>query len=440
MDDRRHRDRPFTPPGIAATPTASARTAAAPPAGQPQPPSTAVAGIMDHHDQPMATDAPPAPDADANASSSAAPLTSDLADLRKKIDSVDAQLVHLLNQRATISVQVGKVKQLASESSGTAPSAPSASSSDVYVPRREREVFEKVVRLNHGPLAHEAVVAIYREIMSASISLQQQVAVAFLGPAGTHTHQAALDRFGDSVLFVPISTIAEVFTAVEQGRATYGLVPLENSTFGSVAQSLDRFMTTTLQIRAESYLPIHHHLMSNSTLHTIRRVYSHPEAFGQCQKFLDTHLPDAARINVASTAHAAELAAKEPYAAAICNADAAGNTTRFVVIARGQGDATPSGNDATLLCFTVDHRAPGALCDALKVFKDCGINLTRIDSRPDRLRNARAGLWHYVWFVELEGHRVDAKVVRAVEGLTASCLDVKVLGSYPKVPTPTPTA
>ncbi|KAJ3359922.1 hypothetical protein GGF32_008940 [Allomyces javanicus] len=410
---------------------------------------------MDHHDQPMATDAPPAPDADADASSSAAPLTSDLAALRKKIDSVDAQLVHLLNQRATISVQVGKVKQLASESSGAAP-APSASSSDVYVPRREREVFEKVVRLNHGPLAHEAVVAIYREIMSASISLQQQVAVAFLGPAGTHTHQAALDRFGDSVLFVPISTIAEVFTAVEQGRATYGLVPLENSTFGSVAQSLDRFMTTTLQIRAESYLPIHHHLMSNSTLHTIRRVYSHPEAFGQCQKFLDTHLPDAARINVASTAHAAELAAKEPHAAAICNAvcgplyglstvqsrveDAAGNTTRFVVIARGQGDATPSGNDATLLCFTVDHRAPGALCDALKVFKDCGINLTRIDSRPDRLRNARAGLWHYVWFVELEGHRADAKVVRAVEGLTASCLDVKVLGSYPKVPTPAPTS
>ncbi|KAI9217679.1 prephenate dehydratase domain protein [Blastocladiella britannica] len=377
---------------------------------------------------------------------------SNLDHLREQIDSLDAKIVALLNERATVSVQVGKAKAAAATG---APAPDSSSSSavvtssgpDPYVPRREREVFETVVHLNKGPLPNEAIVAIYREVMSASISLQQQVAIAFLGPAGTHSHQAAMDRFGDSVLYVPMPSIADVFSAVEQGRALYGVVPFENSTSGSVAQTLDRFLDSPLQIRAETYLPIHHALLSLSHLTTIRRVYSHPEALGQCQRFLETAMPHAERVPVSSTAHAAELAAKEPYTAAICNAvcaplygltivaprveDAAGNTTRFLVLARDASGAAPSDRDKTLLCFTVDHRVPGALCDALRVFKDCGINLTRIDSRPDRLRNARAGLWHYCFLVELVGHRSVPAVVRALEELGRFCVDLKVLGSYP---------
>ncbi|KAI9150997.1 prephenate dehydratase [Blastocladiella emersonii ATCC 22665] len=383
----------------------------------------------------------------------------DLGKLRKDIDSLDAKIVALLNERATISVQVGRAKAAGTRATSTDVDMTGDGSADaeaadqppaqVYVPRREREVLETVVQLNHGPLSNEAVVAIYREIMSASISLQQQVAVAFLGPAGTHSHQAAMDRFGDSVLYVPMATIAEVFTAVEQGRTLYGLVPFENSTFGSVAQTLDRFISSPLQIRGETYLPIHHYLMSNSQLHSIRRVYSHPEALGQCQRFLDAQMPHAERISVASTALAAELAAKEIHAAAICNAvcaqlyglsvvaprveDTAGNTTRFLVIAReSDGVASAqSDRDKTLLCFTVDHRVPGALCDALRIFKEYGINLTRIDSRPDRLRNDRAGLWHYVFFVELVGHASLPAVRSALDKLAALCVDLKVLGSYP---------
>ncbi|ORZ41339.1 hypothetical protein BCR44DRAFT_1478806 [Catenaria anguillulae PL171] len=342
----------------------------------------------------------------------------DLSNLRKEIDSLDSKIVSLLNERATVSVQVGRAKAAAvAGTDDPAAVAAVASTAEVYVPRREREVFEQVVRMNHGPLSNEAVVAIYREIMSASISLQQQVAVTFLGPAGTHSHQAAMDRFGDSVLYVPMTTIADVFTAVEQGRAMYGVVPFENSTFGSVAQTLDRFISSPLQIRGETYLPIHHYSCR-------RRL---------CMPF---DVPHAERISVSSTAQAAELASKEPHAAAIANQvcaqlyglqivaprveDAQGNTTRFLVLAR-ESDSIASSQpdrDKSLLCFTVDHRVPGALCDALRVFKDCGINLTRIDSRPDRLRNDRGGLWHYVFF-------------RALKELEGLCVDLKVLGSYP---------
>ncbi|KAL7754451.1 prephenate dehydratase [Sorochytrium milnesiophthora] len=370
----------------------------------------------------------------------------DLADLRKRIDHVDQQLVALLNERATLAINIGVAKRQTADArmdtdsgnagADAAPASGSATNTaaEVYVPRREREIYERVTQLNHGPLTNEAIIAIYREIMSASISLQKDVTIAFLGPVGTHTHQAALTRFGDSVLYIPQDTIADIFTAVETGRASYGVVPFENSTFGSVSQTLDRFISSTAHVRGETYLQVHHNLMANSSVHAIKRVYSHPEAFGH---------PHVECVHVSSTAHAAMLAAKELHSAAICNTvcadlygldvvqqnieDKSDNTTRFFILAPTM-DATPIVNSHTLVMFTVDHRQAGALCDSLKIFKDFEINLTKVDSRPSRQRQ-----WHYVFFVEMEGHVGDAKLTQAVAVLQKQCLDLKVLGSYPLV-------
>jgi len=192
-------------------------------------------------------------------------------------------------------------------------------SGEPHQPSRERAVLDRVGKVNHGPLSTEALKSIYREIMSASLSLQKNVSVAFLGPTGTFTHQAATGRFGDSVLYVPQPTIAEVFTATEKGQATYGVIPFENSTYGSVVQTLDRFITSNLKIRAEMYQGIHHCLMSNSAGNVIKRIYSHPEAFGQCQRWLDANMKGVERVHVSSTAHAAEMASKELGTAAICS-------------------------------------------------------------------------------------------------------------------------
>ncbi|KAI9141015.1 Prephenate dehydratase-domain-containing protein [Paraphysoderma sedebokerense] len=331
----------------------------------------------------------------------------ELDSLRKKIDSVDSKILSLLNERASISLNVGLAKKALEN---TKPDQDSAAKSkdEVYVPTREKAIFEKLIKMNHGPLANESIIAIYREVMSASISLQKEVTIAFLGPAGTHTHQAATARFGDSVLYVPQDTIADIFTAVEQGRATYGVVPFENSTFGSVSQTLDRFISSNVQIRGETYLGVHHCLMSNSSMQQIRRIYSHPEAFGQCQRWLDANLGNVERINVSSTAFAAELASKELHSAAICS----------------YACAELYGLD--IIQQKIEDMRTGALCDALRTFKDFGINLTKIDSRPSGQR-----MWHYVFFVEMEGHMKNETVVKAMEELQKVCVDLRVLGSYP---------
>ncbi|KAI9209257.1 Prephenate dehydratase-domain-containing protein [Polychytrium aggregatum] len=367
----------------------------------------------------------------------AEPPAQDLTGLRLKIDAVDQSLVNLLNERANISIGIGMAKRAEMKRKGL---SEDEQKTHVHIPAREVEVYQKIKSLNHGPLSDDAVHAIYREIMSASISLQKDVTIAFLGPKGTFTHQVAYERFGDSVGYSEQTTIADVFAAVDSGAATYGVVPFENSTFGSVTQTLDSFIINNVQVRAEDYLSIHHCLLGNTPLEHVKRIYSHPEAFGQCQRWLKENAPHAERITVASTGLAAEMAAKEKNAAAICSRvcselygvdiieknieDLKNNTTRFFII--GDKSESPTKDDRTLMYFTVDHRQPGALCDALNVIKNKNINLTKIDSRPSRQR-----LWHYIFFIEMEGHVDNTNVREAVSELKNFCLDVKILGSYP---------
>ncbi|KAI8984385.1 Prephenate dehydratase-domain-containing protein [Mycotypha africana] len=357
----------------------------------------------------------------------------DLNALRKKIDSLDSTLVNILNERARVSLDIGAAKKRES---------PDVVIDDVqvYRPGREKEIYEKLSRINAGPLNDDSLHAIFREIMSASIALQKDVSIAYLGPPGTFSQQAAYKRLGDSVAYIPQKQIDDVFESVEKGQSTYGIVPFENSSFGSVVETLDRFIHTTAQVRAETYLTIHQCLLSNSKLEDITKVYSHSQGIGQTQKWLSTHLPAARRISVQSTAEAAKKAALETGAAAICSEicadiyglevvaknieDVAANTTRFLII--GTASDSPTKDDHTLISFTVDHRQPGALCDGLKVFKDYGLNLFKIDSRPNGQR-----LWHYVFFVECSGHYEDEEIKQALKKLEEYCLDIVVLGSFP---------
>ncbi|KAI9325720.1 Prephenate dehydratase-domain-containing protein [Zopfochytrium polystomum] len=367
-----------------------------------------------------------------------------LAELRSRIDVIDAQLVALLNERAQVSINIGLAKKAAAKASGAAEDMDGSEGEDkthVHIPAREMAVYQKVKSLNRGPLTGESLEAIFREIMSASISLQRDVVIAYLGPKGSFSQNAAYQRFGESVLYAEQKMIKDIFTAVESGAATYGVVPFENSTHGSVAQALDAFLVSTkVMVRAETYLPIHHCLLSNSPVGGISKVYSHPEAFGQVSGWLNANLKEARRETVSSTSYAAELASKEPGTAAVCNAvcaeiyglkivasnieDKKNNTTRFLII--GDKSEGPSAETKTLLYFTVDHRQPGALADALTALKTHNINLSKIDSRP-----RGDMLWHYYFIVELSGHMDDENVRQALEDMRPYCLMVKVLGSYP---------
>ncbi|KAI9098299.1 Prephenate dehydratase-domain-containing protein [Phlyctochytrium arcticum] len=359
-----------------------------------------------------------------------------LAHIRQKIDTLDADLVRLLNERAQLSVNVGLAKQKAAKVDGP-------QNEHIHRPGRELQIYERLETLNYGPLPTTSVQAIFREIMSASISLQKKTTIAFLGPRGTYSHQVAFARFGDSIQYVEQETIADVFDSVATGVTNYGVVPFENSRFGSVQETLDAFVSVKgAMIRAEHYLPVRHALLGHagSSKDQIRKIYSHSQGFGQCQKFLATNYRGVERINVSSTAQAAELASREPSSAAICSQmcaamyglvvheesveDAKDNTTRFLII--GDASDAPTGKDHTLLYFTVDHRQPGALCDVLNVIKSFHINLTRIDSRPSGQRP-----WHYNFFIELDGHHQDPNVGAALEQMKQFCLDIRVLGSYP---------
>ncbi|KAG0293859.1 hypothetical protein BGZ98_002014 [Dissophora globulifera] len=361
-------------------------------------------------------------------------MSLNLNTLRQQIDSLDHKLITLLNERAQVSLDIGAAKRQGADPQDEV-------NTHVYIPGREKQVFEKVTRLNPGPMADESLCAIYREIMSASIALQKDVLVAYLGPIGSYSHDASMKKFGDSVQYASQGTIADVFDAVERGRCQYGVVPFENSIAGSVVPTLDKFVKSNVKIRAETYLPVHHCLLSKSTIEAVRRVYSHPVALAQCQNFLNTHLKGIEVLPCASTSEAAQLAAKEKFAAAISSGvcaeiygldllhadieDQHDNTTRFFIISDAW-DA-PSASDKTLLNFTVDHRLPGALCDGLKVFKDHNLNLTKIDSRPSLLRP-----WHYVFFVECAGVHGDSEVMsKVIEDLHKFCLDVRILGTYP---------
>ncbi len=353
----------------------------------------------------------------------------ELDKLRQAIDECDSRLVRLLNRRAEAARRIGLLKR--------------KDSRDVYVPARERQVLENARRANSGPLPDQAIMAIYREIMSASLALEQPLKVAYFGPSATFTHQAARLRFGAGVTYKDCDTIPDVFGAVEKGLADYGVVPVENSTEGAVTHTLDQFPITPLRICAEIYLTVAHHLLSTSPLRSIRRVYSHPVVFGQCRRWLNAELPRVEFIPVSSTSRAAEMAARERRGTAaiagIMAAELRGlkvvardiqdfsdNTTRFLVIARRFGAAT--GDDKTSILFAVRHRA-GALHGALQAFKKQKLNLTRIESRPSRLK-----AWEYLFYVDFEGHAEDRRVHAALKGLRQHCTQLVVLGSYPKAP------
>jgi chorismate mutase/prephenate dehydratase len=347
-----------------------------------------------------------------------------LKTLRERIDEVDARLVKLLSMRARLAQQVGHVKQGAA----------------VYRPDREAQILRRVAELNPGPLPDAGLQRVYTEIMSACRALEDQMMVAFLGPEGTYSQEAALKHFGGMAPTAPCASIDEVFRHVESGAVGYAVVPVENSTEGAVGRTLDLLLSTPAHVCGEVMLAIRQCLMSKAkTLSAIRKVYSHTQSLAQCQQWLARHIPQAERVPVVSNAEAARLAVRERGAAAIASKTASElyglpllarniedepkNTTRFLVIANH--DAAPSGKDKTSLILST-RNVPGAVHDLLTPLEVNGVSMTKLESRP-----ARTGLWEYVFYVDIEGHAKDANVERALAELEGKATLFKNLGSYP---------
>lgn len=353
--------------------------------------------------------------------------TGTIEDLRDSIDSVDLRILELLNERAGLVIEVGRIK--------------AKERKEFYVPDREREVLKRLTEANKGPFPSQALKNVFREIMSASLSLEKPLKIAFLGPAATFTHQACMQHFGLSGDFVAKKDIADVFDDVEKGRADFGVVPIENSTEGVVSHTLDKFVNSNLKICAEVMLEISHALLNRSgKASDITKVCSHPHALAQCKNWVKNNLPQAVAFDVSSTATAAQMASEDPNTAAIASIAAANlyglqviekniednsnNYTRFLVICKNEAKRT--GNDKTSVVFTIKD-APGALYSMLKPFAERGINLTKIESRPIKTK-----AWEYVFFVDLDGHITDEPVKQAISELEKSCSFLKVLGSYAK--------
>jgi chorismate mutase / prephenate dehydratase len=353
--------------------------------------------------------------------------TTSLQALRQQIDAIDEQLLELIHRRAELASEVGKRKQIDGETA-------------YYVPSREAQIIRRLKEKNAGRIPDAALHGIYREIIGACLSLEQPLCIAYLGPEGTFTHTAAHKQFGSTANYLGCRNFDEIFDEVESGRVTYGVVPVENAFEGAVTHTLDLFVDRKVSICAEVLLGIHHHLLGNGRLADIEVVYSKAEVFGQCRKWLQARLPNARLEEADSTAAAAARVVSEPKAAAIASKETAersglpilasniedhhGNTTRFLVI--GLHDSPPSGRDKTALVMSTTDR-PGALHDLLEPFHHRGIGLTRIESRP-----SRKNLWEYVFFVDLQGHRLDADVAAALNDVR-SMPDgfLKILGSFP---------
>lgn len=349
-----------------------------------------------------------------------------LEELRRRLDEIDSKLLGLLNERAKIGIEVGKVKQ--------------NSNAAYYVPERERAIFERLQQLNDGPLPDAAVKSIYREIMSSVRALEKPTTVAFLGPRHTFSELAAQRIFGSTAELHPMPTLSDIFTEVERERVDYGVVPVESSMGGGVSDTLDRFVTSSARIINEVLLHITQNLLSTSPLEEVARVYSKDQSFIQCRNWLVANLPRAEQVPVASTAEAARIASEEPGTAAIGSVlaaepyglnvvaqrieDSPHNYTRFFAI--GRQLTRPSGRDKTSLLMSIRNR-PGALMDLLLPFSKAGIDLTRIESRPSQRK-----AWEYVFFIDLIGHVEDAKVAETLETVQDVCVELKVLGSYPQ--------
>jgi chorismate mutase/prephenate dehydratase len=353
-----------------------------------------------------------------------------LSELRTSIDAVDRELLALLNRRAAFANEVGEIKR--------------AEGSPVFRPEREAQVINGLQDANPGPLRGANVAHIWREIMSACRALEAPQRVAYLGPAGTFSEQAALQFFGSSIEHVPCGSIDEVFRATAAGSAQFGVVPVENSTEGVVARSLDLFLNTPLHIVGETSLLVRHNLLRLSgSLQDIEVVLAHPQALAQCQGWLNDHLPDAERRAVSSNAEGARLAAGNPAWAGIASdraatefglhvaahaiQDDAFNRTRFAVVCLPQTLQAPeaSGKDCVSLIVSVPNR-PGAVHDILVPLKQHGVSMTRFESRP-----ARSGQWEYYFYIDLQGHPSQPQVAAALKDLQSLCAFYKVLGTYP---------
>lgn len=350
-----------------------------------------------------------------------------IADLRKKVDELDTQILDLLNTRARIVLEIAEEK--------------GKRRMGFYVPEREEEIYRRMVSLNGGPLPNGAVHAIYREILSACLSLERPLRVAYLGPPATFTHLASMKKFGTSAEFVPMKGISDVFLEVEKGNTDYGVVPVENSTEGMINHTLDMFVDSDLKIFGEIFLEVSHALLSASgKLEEIQKVYSHPQALAQSRKWLEANLPKADLIEVFSTAAAAEMSKKDPSGAAIASDLAADlydlkrvqsriedypkNYTRFLIIGSHFGPRT--GDDKTSILFSMRDQV-GALYRILKPFAERGINLTNIESRPSKIR-----AWEYIFYVDFEGYVDDSPAKEVLAYLDRECTILKKLGSYPK--------
>ena len=352
----------------------------------------------------------------------------ELRRLREQIDAVDRALLAELNRRAALVEGVGRLK---------------AGRRDlVYHAGRERDLVEALVRANAGPFPSAALPAVYREIISAMRSLEARLRVAYLGPAGTSSHVAAREAFGAQVELVPVVTLADVIDAVERGQVDHALLPIENTSEGVVTQALDALLACEVPLAGERWLRISYQLIAQSgRLEDVRRVASHPQALAQCRGWLDRNLAGVERLETSSTAAAAELAARDAGTAAIVNPflaeecglasvasaieDRRDNTTRFLVL--GGAAPPPSGNDLTMLAYTVRKAESGALHRLLEPFSRLGVNLTSIQARP-----LKGAPWEYVFFLDLEGHQSEPRVREAVEAAGRAANSFRVLGSFPR--------
>jgi len=352
--------------------------------------------------------------------------TPTLATLRRSIDRIDSQLIKLINERANLALEAGRLK--------------ASDERPIYAPAREEEVLGRVVEKNTGPLDDRCVRAVFRELISGSRALEAHLKVAYLGPAFSYSHLAAIHRFGHSVELIPVASITAVFEEVNRGHADFGLVPLENSTDGRVADTLDMFTRLPLRISGEVQMRIHHTLLACCPRSEVQEVYSKPQALSQCRNWLAKHLPDARTIEVTSTSTAAKLAKDKPGTAAIASLQAgieygltplaeniednAANLTRFAVIS-DQG-AERTGKDKSAIMFEIEH-CSGALAEAMAVFKRNKVNMSWIESFPIPSQPSGA----YMFFIEFDGHCDEAKIRRTLNAVEKKSLRFEFLGSYP---------
>ncbi|RMH13387.1 MAG: prephenate dehydratase [Planctomycetota bacterium] len=361
-----------------------------------------------------------------------------LADVRKKIDRIDMRLVKLLNERARMVVEIGKLKR--------------AGNTPIYAPHREAEVLERVLRANTGPLQDRSIEGVFRELMSGSFALEHPLRIGYLGPPGSYSHLAATKHFGSSVSFEDLHEIAGVVVEVRRGHVNYGLVPIENSTGGGISETLTALQEHAghVQVYAEVQIAIHHALLANCEPSQIRRIHSKPEALGQCRTWLATQFPNAELIPAPSSSRAAQTAVEEdrlaesigapPGSAAIGSVlagqlyglqalfeeieDNPNNITRFYVLSKQRAKRT--GDDKTAIMFNTADK-PGALVSVLSVFEEAGINLTHIDKRPSGRDN-----WQYTFFIDAQGHRDDPAMKKALSEAERHCRELIVLGSFPR--------